>query len=95
MRSTATMVEKSESGEGRRKWPRRPIFMPSTIRALGHATEKMLLLNLSKSGFMGETKREFQRGCFIEVMLPGVGHVRGRIVWCERGRIGGQSLQAI
>jgi len=95
MGAAAVVLEKGEGGEGRRKCPRRPIFMPSTIRALGHATEKMLLLNLSKSGFMGETKREFQRGCFIEVMLPGVGHVRGRVVWCERGRVGGQFLQAI
>lgn len=95
MGATAFASERGEGGEGRRKAARRSIFMPSTIRALGHATEKMLLLNLSKSGFMGETKRDFQRGCFIEVMLPGVGHVRGRIVWCERGRVGGQFLRPI
>lgn len=95
MGATALVQERDDGGARRRRSPRRPIFMPSTIRALGHATEKVVLLNLSKSGFMGETRREFQRGCFIEVMLPGVGHVRGRIVWCERGRVGGQFLKPI
>ena len=95
MGAAAVATYNDDGGARRRQSPRRPIFMPSTIRALGHATEKVVLLNLSKTGFMGEPRRQFQRGCFIEVMLPGVGHVRGRVVWCERGRVGGQFLKQI
>ena len=93
--SAASILAEGADWEEARAAVRRPIYMPSTIRALGHATERLLLLNLSKTGFMGETRRVFERGSFIEVVLPGVGHVRGRIVWCERGRVGGQFLKRI
>jgi hypothetical protein len=78
--------------DARRKSARRPIYVWGTIRTLGCPTEKLLILNLSRGGFMGEARREYRSGCFVEVTLPGMGVRRARISWSERGKFGAQFL---
>jgi hypothetical protein len=95
MSATLASCGQDDDGAHRRQAPRRDMYLWGTARALGHPGERLLVLNLSKSGFMGETAADFDHGCFIEVTLPGIGLVRACVVWREKGKVGARFLRPI
>lgn len=78
-----------------RQSPRRPVYIWGTVRPLGYASEKLLVLNLSKSGLMGETERDIPEGRFIEIVLPGTVPLMAKVVWTCKGRVGAKFMRAI
>jgi hypothetical protein len=81
------------AGIAQRRHSRRPVRVWAKARLLGHRSERILLRNLSKGGFMAETSAKFAPGYFVEVELPGHQPVRAKVVWFEGGCMGGQFLQ--
>jgi len=95
MVATAYVHSEDTAGARDRSAPRRDMYLWGTIRALGETSERFLVLNLSSSGVMGESSKAFAKGCFVEVMMPGIGLVNATIAWCERGKLGAKFLRPI
>lgn len=79
----------------KREWPRRPVYLWGRVRALGCASERLLVLNLSRGGLMGETKRDLPEGRFIEVVLPGLIPAMARVAWNHDGKVGARFVRQI
>lgn len=91
--SAAGTVSREKGDKSHRIWPRRPLYIWGTVRALGQEGAKLLVRNMSKGGMMGETEARFAAGSFVEITLPGMEAKNARIAWCEDGRIGARFLQ--
>lgn len=82
-----------EGPTGQRRWPRRPVYFWGTVRALGCASERLLVLNLSKGGLMGQTRTAIPEGRFVEVALPGMAPAMARVIWNREGKVGAQFMR--
>jgi hypothetical protein len=50
--------------------------------------ETVRVRNVSSGGLMADAPEDFRQGVRVEVMLEGIGAVRGVVAWSEAGRIG-------
>jgi hypothetical protein len=50
--------------------------------------ETVRVRNVSSGGLMADAPEDFRQGVRVEVMLEGIGVVRGVVAWSEAGRIG-------
>lgn len=82
------------SGDARRV-ERRPVALPTTIRARGYHGSDVLIRDISELGFMAETHEPFPRGAYVRLKLPGAGIAMARIIWSRRGQVGGEFVNAL
>jgi len=74
----------------RRRSPRKPLEVETTVRELGAAGVEARVLNLSAHGFMAASDSEFAPGTRVWLLLPGQPRANALVRWCRRGRFGAE-----
>ena len=79
----------------RRRAPRQPIAVETTVRELGAPGADARVLNISAHGFMAESATDFPPGTRVWLLLPGQPRANALVKWSGRGRFGAEFLEVI
>jgi hypothetical protein len=81
--------------DNRRGDPRYFLDMPSILLESERISEHVQIINIARMGFLAKTRLHYRTGETVTLALPGLGAVPCRIIWCERGMVGGQFEMSI
>lgn len=76
--------------DSQRRDERDSLFVFARLKHEGQAGEghNVRVRNVSSGGLMADAPEDFRQAARVEIMLEGVGLVRGAVAWAESGRIG-------
>jgi hypothetical protein len=77
----------ADKGHDKRRHPRRKVLWTASLRcALG--VRPCTVLNISRSGAHLKLDVNLDRGAGIELLVPGIGRLDGRVLWSNHDRAG-------
>ena len=79
----------------RRRAPRQPLAVETTVRELGAPGVEARVLNISAHGFMAESTSDFPPGTRLWLLLPGQPRANALVKWSGRGRFGAEFAQPV
>ncbi len=85
----ARIAEASEASD-RRVSERVPMALDARVRALGEEGCEARILNISETGFMAETREDYQVGSRVWLIMPDRERANAVVRWSAGNRIGAE-----
>jgi hypothetical protein len=78
-----------------RRAKRIALAVPSDMLHSGYHGFDVVVRDISELGFRVDSGVKVKAKTVVRLRLPGLGMVLGRVVWCRKGQIGGEFINAI
>jgi hypothetical protein len=78
-----------------RRSQRDEVALPTRMFTTDQRGSDVLLVNISRHGFMCREYGETPKGTIVRLALPRLGQVSGRVVWSLGGRVGAEFIKPI
>ena len=99
MSQNAEQVTPADDDDARhaeqRRAPRDEVALPTRMFTIDHKASDVLLVNISRLGFMVREYGQTPKDTIVRLALPRLGQVTARVVWSLGGRVGAEFIKPI